>query len=111
MIKFLQGTQPLVSRSGVLRTPECGAELSLPTADLFGCALIRTPKASLFYIGINIDKRVRANHPFDFSYEEVKDSYGTNGNVSVPPPIILKLMLLLVLYNVRSEREYHNFLI
>jgi hypothetical protein len=26
----------------VLRTPECGAELSLPTADLFGCALIRT---------------------------------------------------------------------
>jgi len=31
-------------RSGVLRTPECGAELSLPTADLFGCALIRTPE-------------------------------------------------------------------
>ena len=30
--------------SGVLRTPECGAELSLPTADLFGCALIRTPE-------------------------------------------------------------------
>ena len=30
--------------SGVLRTPECGAELALPTADLFGCALIRTPE-------------------------------------------------------------------
>ena len=29
---------------------------------------------------------------------------GTKGNVSVPPPVILKLMLLL-LYNVRSERE------
>jgi hypothetical protein len=28
----------------VLRTPECGAELSLPTADLFGCALTRTPE-------------------------------------------------------------------
>ena len=27
------------------------------------------------------------------------------GNVSVPPPVILKMMLLLVLYNVRSERE------
>ncbi|MFA6641624.1 MAG: IS1182 family transposase, partial [Thermovirgaceae bacterium] len=27
------------------------------------------------------------------------------GNVSVPPPIVLKLMLLLVFYNVRSERE------
>ena len=72
------------------------------------------PQNSLFYIGINIDKRVRANHPlrrirelidFDFAYEEVKDRYGTNGNVSVPPPVILKLMLLLVLYNVRSERE------
>ena len=28
----------------MLRTPERGAELSLPTADLFGCALIRTPE-------------------------------------------------------------------
>lgn len=72
------------------------------------------PQSSLFYIGLNIDKRVRANHPlrrirehidFDFSYEEVKDRYGNNGNVSVPPPVILKLMLLLVFYNVRSERE------
>jgi len=72
------------------------------------------PQSSLFYVGINIDKRVRANHPlrrireridFDFSYEEVKNHYGNNGNVSVPPPVILKLMLLLVFYNVRSERE------
>ena len=31
-------------RSGVRSTPECGAELSLPTADLFGCALISTPE-------------------------------------------------------------------
>ena len=71
-------------------------------------------QSSLFYIGINIDKRVRANHPlrrikqvidFDFSYKEVKAHYGTNGNISVPPPVILKLMLLLIFYNVRSERE------
>jgi transposase len=57
---------------------------------------------------------VRQNHPlrkiqelidFDFIYNEVKDTYGVNGNVSVPPPVILKLMLLLVFYNVRSERE------
>ena len=33
------------------------------------------------------------------------DKYGFNGNVSLPPPIILKLMLLLVFYNVRSERQ------
>ncbi len=71
-------------------------------------------QSKLFYIGINIDKRIRKNHPlrkirelidFDFIYKEVKDKYGYNGNESIPPPIILKLMLLLVLYNVRSERE------
>jgi transposase len=42
---------------------------------------------------------------FDFIYQAVAPSYGVNGHVSVPPPVILKLMLLLVLYNVRSERE------
>jgi transposase len=72
------------------------------------------PQSSLFYTGINIEKRVRSNHPlrkvnelinFDFAYHEVKDLYGSNGNISVPPPVILKLMLLLVFYNVRSERE------
>lgn len=68
----------------------------------------------LFITGFNLDKRIRDDHPlrkiqekieFDFTYDEVKDSYGYKGNVSVPPPVILKMMLLLVLYNVRSERE------
>lgn len=67
----------------------------------------------LFY-DFSLEKRVRLNHPlrkintlidFDFVYAEVKDKYGNNGNVSVPPPVILKLMLLLIFYNVRSERE------
>lgn len=70
-------------------------------------------QGSLFY-NFCIEDRVRKNHPlrkvaglidFDFVYDEVKDQYGANGNVSVPPPVILKLMLLLVFYNVRSERE------
>ncbi len=48
-------------------------------------------QSSLFYVGIDIDKRVRSNHPlrrikqlidFDFSYKEVQEHYGTNGNVS-----------------------------
>lgn len=74
----------------------------------------QSPQNNLFYYGINLDKRVRANHPlrkvnqlidFDFIYDEVKDFYGNNGNESVPPPVILKLMLLFVFYNVRSERE------
>lgn len=72
------------------------------------------PQSSLFYIGFNIDQRVRKDHPlrkinelidFNFVYQEVEELYGIKGNVSVPPPVILKLMLLLVLYNVRSERE------
>jgi transposase len=68
----------------------------------------------LFVTGFNLDKRIRKDHPlrkihekidFDFIYKEVEDAYGHNGNVSVPPPVILKMMLLLILYNVRSERE------
>ena len=68
----------------------------------------------LFYTRINLEGRIRKDHPlraidktvdFDFIYDEVKDRYGVKGNVSVPPPVILKLMLLLILYNVRSERE------
>ena len=68
----------------------------------------------LFYYHLNREKRIPQNHilrkikekiNFDFVYAEVKDTYGINGNVSVPPPVILKLMLLLILYNVRSERE------
>ncbi len=72
------------------------------------------PQSKLFYMGINLDRKVRKNHPlrminkaidFDFIYSEVKNKYGGNGNVSTPPPVILKLILLLTLYNVRSERE------
>ena len=68
----------------------------------------------LFYTKLNLDQRVAKDHilrkvskyiDFDFIYKEVKDDYGINGNVSVPPPVLLKMMLLLVFYNVRSERE------
>jgi transposase len=72
------------------------------------------PNDPLFSYHVQLETRVRKDHPlrkvkelvdFDFIYGEVEKAYGTNGNVSVPPPVILKLMLLLVLYNVRSERE------
>lgn len=68
----------------------------------------------LFYTAINLNQRIRKDHilrkinayiDFDFIYSEVKDKYGFKGNVSVPPPVILKMMLLLVFYNIRSERE------
>jgi hypothetical protein len=41
---------------------------------------------------------------FDFIYQEVGSRYDINGNVSVAPPTIIKMMLLLILYNVRPER-------
>jgi len=68
----------------------------------------------LFVMGFNLEKRVLKDHilrkileniDFDFIYKEIKGTYGENGNVSTPPPVILKMLLLLVLYNVRSERE------
>ncbi len=71
-------------------------------------------KGKLFYAGINLEKRIRKYHhlqkidqfiDFDLVYKEVGDKYGSNGNASVAPPVILKLMLLLVFYNVHSERE------
>ena len=76
----------------------------------------RQPKVQnqLFYTTINLEQRIRNNHILrkvkrnidsDFIYNEVRDKYGINGNESVAPPIILKMMLLLVFYNVRSERE------
>jgi transposase len=73
----------------------------------------RNNQNKLFISGFNLEDRVRNDHilrkisqkiDFDFIYDEVKKTYGSNGNVSVPPPIILKLMLLLIIYNVRSER-------
>ena len=68
----------------------------------------------IFYHQISLEQRVPKDHllrkiqgkiDFDFIYAEVKDTYGDNGNVSIPPPVILKMILLLILYNVRSERE------
>ena len=50
----------------------------------------------LFYHQINLEQRVPQDHllreiqekiDFDFIYAEVKDTYGDNGNVSIPPPV------------------------
>ena len=69
---------------------------------------------SLFCYNANLEDRIPVDHElrlikghidFEFVYDEVKDRYGERGNISIPPPAILKMMLLLVLYNVRSERE------
>jgi transposase len=79
---------------------------------MMGCQ--KRVQNKLFYTKLNLNQRIRKDHilrkvakhiDFDFIYKEVRDKYGINGNVSVPPPVILKMMLLLIFYNVRSERE------
>lgn len=73
----------------------------------------KTPQPKLFYEKISLDKRIRKDHilrnidqviNFDFIYKEVEHLYGTNGNVSVPPPVILKMMLLLILSQIERFR-------
>lgn len=68
----------------------------------------------LFSYRVDLDKRVRPEHPlrriqeaidFTFVRQEVADTYGYNGNVSVDPAVILKMMFLLFYDNVASERE------
>src|SRR5438445_4416436 len=68
----------------------------------------------LFNYAVNLEKRVRANHPlrrvkavidFGFVREEVARCYGRNGNESVPPEVILKMMFLLFFDDITSERE------
>src|ERR1700691_1242002 len=72
------------------------------------------PQKELFSYQVDLDRRVRADHPLravraavDFSFVrvEVAPFYGGNGNVSVDPEVILKLMFLLFFDAVRSERE------
>jgi transposase len=67
----------------------------------------------LFYHSINLEHRIPDNHPlrkidrvvdFNFVRREVQSLYGTNGNKSVDPIVILKLMFLLFFENVSSER-------
>jgi transposase len=70
-------------------------------------------EGKLFYTHLSLESRVRADNPlraiqaaidFDFVRPLVKPLYGTVGNPSVDPAVVMKLMLLLVLENVRSER-------
>jgi len=67
----------------------------------------------LFYHGVSLERRMPNDDPlrkikqfvdFDFIRSQVADSYGTNGNQSVDPAVILKLMFLLFYENVKSER-------
>src|SRR5579862_456089 len=73
----------------------------------------------LFTYSVQLDKRVRPEHPLrqinslvDFSFVRVETArfYGSNGHLSVDPVIILKMMFLLFYDNVASERELMNII-
>ena len=72
------------------------------------------PQKELFSYNIDLDRRVRADNPlrrvaqaidFTFARQEVAHTYGSKGNVSIDPAVILKMMFLLFYDNVVSERQ------
>lgn len=75
---------------------------------------VHQPQAELFSYQINLERRVRPDHPlrqiakavdFTFVRAEVASLYGRNGNESIDPAILMKMMFLLFYDNVASERE------
>ena len=74
---------------------------------------------SIFCYGVSLEKRVPPNHPLrkikqaldlGFVRPEVSHFYGYNGNESVAPEVIVKLLLLLFLDDISSERELMRML-
>jgi len=69
-------------------------ELWAPVPDLFA----RIPEDHLL-------RRLERVLDLSFVRAEVANCYGTNGNASVDPVVLMKMMLLLFLDDVPSERE------
>lgn len=75
---------------------------------------IQKSDPKLFHYGVNLEKRVRPGNPlrgikkavdFGFVRARVAGFYGSDGHQSEDPIVIMKLMLLLFLDDVASERE------
>ncbi len=69
---------------------------------------------ALFAYHVDLEDRIPADHllrrtaavlDLAFVLPTVRHLYGRSGNVSLDPRVILKMMLLLFLYNIPSERE------
>ena len=86
--------------------------LALRSARMMGS---QQSEDELFVYAVHLEKRVRPDHPLrrvwsvlgDLGWvrQEVAHCYGRNGQVSVDPVVIVKMMLLLFLENIPSERE------
>jgi transposase len=75
---------------------------------------LQDSQQDMFSYAVNLDKRVRDDHPlrqineaidFTFVRDDVRAFYGRNGNESVDPAVIMKMMFLLFFDDVPSERE------
>jgi transposase len=73
----------------------------------------------LFSYSVDLDKRIHSGHPlrkireildFGFAREQTARFYGRNGNESIDPAVVMKLMFLLFYDNVNSERELMRML-
>jgi transposase len=71
-------------------------------------------QAPMWSYRVNLDERVRKDHPLrrinavldsSFVRGQVAHTYGRRGNKSVPPTVILRMMLLLFSDDIKSERE------
>ncbi len=71
-------------------------------------------ESKLFYTDFHLDERIPKDHflrrldailDLDFVRPAVSDFYGSKGNKSIDPIILIKLMLLLFLESSRSERQ------
>ena len=74
----------------------------------------RRGQERLFHYGVRLGERVPQDHllrridelvDFEFVRTRVSGCYGKNGHLSEDPIVIMKLMLLLFLESVKSERE------
>jgi len=72
------------------------------------------PQTELFSYHVNLEKRIRPDHPLrrfrelldlSFVHPTVAKFYGSKGHVGTDPVILVKMMLLLFLDDVASERE------
>ena len=72
-------------------------------------------QAPLFHL-FNVEDRIRADHPLrdikrrvdrtlDGMAAQFAKAYSVTGRPSVPPERLLKALLLMALYSVRSERQ------
>lgn len=75
----------------------------------------KDPQPQLFY-SINIESRIRADHPLRALKQRIDQilaaldeqfaaAYSQTGRPSIPPERVLKALLLMALYTIRSERQ------